>query len=119
MTPAADRIVFATDSVTIGAFRCAIDHPSFRDSGPIQQDCFVFPRTSVVIQHDRGAPFVADPTVVTLYNRAQAYERRPVSRQGDGCVTGTPLPPIFCARRWPGAIRRRRSKTVLCILRMR
>jgi AraC family transcriptional regulator len=85
MVSAPDRVVFSTDSVTIGAFRCAVDHPSFRDSGPIQQDCFVFPRTAVVIQHDRGAPFVADPTIVTLYNRAQAYKRRPVSPEGDRC----------------------------------
>jgi AraC family transcriptional regulator len=81
----ADRIVFATESVTIGAFRCAIDHPSFRDSGPIQQDCFVFPRTAVVIHHSGARPFVADPTIVTLYNRHQRYERRAVSADGDRC----------------------------------
>ena len=81
----ADRVLFATDSVTIGAFRCATEHPSFRDSGPIQQDCFVFPRTAVVIAHCDARPFVADPTIVTLYNRAQRYERRAVSREGDRC----------------------------------
>src|SRR3954451_10538045 len=83
--PAADRVLFATDSVTIGAFRCATDHTSVRDSGPIQQDCFVFPRTAVVIAHSRARAFVADPTIVTLYNRAQRYERRAVSRDGDRC----------------------------------
>jgi len=83
--PAADRVLFATDSVTIGAFRCAAEHPSFRDSGPIRQDCFVFPRTAVVIEHCGARPFVADPTIVTLYNRDQQYERRPVSREGDRC----------------------------------
>ena len=82
---AADRVVFATDSVTIGAFRCATEHPSFRDSGPIQQNCFVFPRTAVIIEHSGERPFVADPTVVTLYNQHQRYERRPVSRDGDRC----------------------------------
>jgi AraC-like DNA-binding protein len=80
-----DRIVFATESVTIGAFRCPPNHPSFRDSGPIRDDCFVFPRTAVVIQHRGGRPFVADPTVVTLYNRNQVYERRPLARDGDRC----------------------------------
>lgn len=83
--PAADRVVFATDSVTIGAFRCATEHPSFRDSGPIQQNCFVFPRTTVIIEHAGERPFVADPTVVTLYNQHQRYERRAVSRDGDRC----------------------------------
>jgi AraC family transcriptional regulator len=85
MYSAADRIVFSTESVTIGAFRCAVDHPAFRDSGPIRQDCFVFPRTAVVIEHSGARPFVADPTVVTLYNRHQQYERRAVSPDGDRC----------------------------------
>jgi len=80
-----DRVVFATDSVTIGAFRCPPDHPSFRDSGPIKDDCFVFPRTAVEIRHSGARPFVADPTLVTLYNRRQQYERRPVSGDGDRC----------------------------------
>jgi AraC family transcriptional regulator len=80
-----DRIVFATDSVTIGAFRCAAEHPAFRDSGPIRQDCFVFPRTAVVIELEAVAPFVADPSIVTLYNRRQRYERRPISADGDRC----------------------------------
>lgn len=78
-------MVFSTECVTIGAFRCATDHPSFRNSGPIRDDCFVFPRTAVVIQHEHGRPFVADPTIVTLYNRHQQYERRPVSVDGDRC----------------------------------
>jgi AraC-like DNA-binding protein len=85
MPAAVDRVVFATECVTIGAFRCATDHPSFRNSGPIQNDCFVFPRTTVVIQHDNRRAFVADPTIITLYNRRQHYERRAVSADGDRC----------------------------------
>jgi AraC family transcriptional regulator len=85
MVPSADRVVYSSDTVTIGAFRCPIDHPSFRDSGPIQNHCFVFPRNAVVIQHRDGQPFIADPTVVTLYNRQQAYERRALSPDGDRC----------------------------------
>ena len=85
MPPAAERVVFSTSCVTIGAFRCATDHPSFRDSGPIRDDCFVFPRTAVVIQHDNTRAFVADSTIVTLYNRQQQYERRAVSAEGDRC----------------------------------
>ena len=80
-----DRVVFSSECVTIGAFRCAVNHPSFRNSGPIRDDCFVFPRTAVVIEHEHARPFVADPTIVTLYNRRQQYERRPVSADGDRC----------------------------------
>jgi AraC family transcriptional regulator len=85
MSPAVDRVVFSTECVTIGAFRCAARHPSFRNSGPIRGDCFVFPRTTVLIQHDNARAFVADPTIVTLYNRRQQYERRAVSADGDRC----------------------------------
>jgi len=80
-----DRVVFSTGCVTIGAFRCAPDDPLFRDSGPIRDDCFVFPRTAVVIQHDNAPAFFSDPTIVTLYNRRQHYERRRVDADGDRC----------------------------------
>ena len=85
MATAVDRVVFSTECVTIGAFRCAASHPSFRNSGPIRDDCFVFPRTTVLIQHDNARAFVADPTIVTLYNRRQEYERRLVCPDGDRC----------------------------------
>jgi AraC-like DNA-binding protein len=85
MPAVVDRVVFSTECVTIGAFRCETSHPSFRNSGPIRDDCFVFPRTTVVIQHDCARAFVADPTVITLYNRRQEYERQPISVDGDRC----------------------------------
>lgn len=85
MPAAVDRVVFSTECVTIGAFRCPASHPSFRNSGPIRDDCFVFPRTTVLIQHDNARAFVADPTIVTLYNRRQEYERRFVCADGDRC----------------------------------
>ena len=85
MSTVVDRVVFATECVTIGAFRCAADHPSFRNSGPIRDDCFVFPRTAVGIRHEGAPAFIADPTIVTLYNRRQQYERHVVSADGDRC----------------------------------
>src|SRR6476619_5276419 len=80
-----DQIVARTELVTIGAFRCATHHPRFRDSGPIAQACFVFPRTAVTIAHDGRQPFLADPTVITLYNTGQRYTREPISADGDRC----------------------------------
>lgn len=80
-----DQVVAQTDLVTVGAFRCPTSHPQFRDSGPIRQACFVFPRTAVVIAHEGRPPFLADPTIVTLYNTGQQYTREPVSADGDRC----------------------------------
>jgi AraC-like DNA-binding protein len=83
--PPLDRIVFQSPSIIVGAFRCPPWHPSFRDSGAIQNDIFVFPRRAVRLHHDGGTPFLADPGVVTLYNRGQRYRRYLVSPGGDDC----------------------------------
>ena len=80
-----DRIVFDSGLVRIGAFRCHPDHPSFHDSGPARNCCFVFPRTAVEIQHEHERAFVANPNVVTFYNQGQAYLRHAVTIEGDRC----------------------------------
>src|SRR4029450_9785337 len=76
-------LVFPPDAVRVGAFRCPRAHPLFRDSGPIENDTFVFPRTRVEIAHAGGRRFPVDTTVVTLYNRGQLYDRRAVDEAGD------------------------------------
>ena len=78
-----DRTVFSSPLVSIGVFRCPTTHPKFTDSGPINDYCFVFPRTSLWIQHEGEAAFVADPTVVTMYNPEQRYRRQSLSAEGD------------------------------------
>jgi AraC family transcriptional regulator len=80
-----DRIVFDSRLVRVGAFRCHPDDPSFHDSGPARNCCFVFPRTAVEIQHEHERAFVANPNVVTFYNRGQTYLRNAVSIEGDRC----------------------------------
>ena len=80
-----DRVVFESDMVRMGAFRCHPDNPSFQDTGPAQNYCFVFPRTAVEIQHEHEPAFVANPNVVTFYNAGQVYWRNPISPEGDRC----------------------------------
>jgi AraC-like DNA-binding protein len=80
-----DRIIFETDSVRIGAFRCHPGEQFFQDSGPAQNYCFVFPRTAVEIQHADERAFAANPNVVTFYNRHQSYRRKAISERGDHC----------------------------------
>src|SRR5882724_2819272 len=60
-----DTIVFESPLVRIGAFRCDRDYPGFQDTGPADNDCFVFPRTAVGIEHEHEPPFAANPNVVT------------------------------------------------------
>src|SRR5947209_7978768 len=80
-----DQVVFESDLVRIGAFRCHPEQPSFQDTGPIKHYCFVFPRTAVEIQHERQPAFVANHNVVTFYNVGQRYLRIPISPKGDNC----------------------------------
>jgi len=76
-------VLHTSDLARIGRFRCPIGHPRFNDSGPTTWFCFVFPRTSVWIEHEGRAPFVADANVIPLYNRGHQYQRRAISPQGD------------------------------------
>jgi AraC-like DNA-binding protein len=80
-----DRVLFRSDVVTVGAFRASPADPRFHDSGPIEHPIFVFPRTSVVICHEDGAPFATDTCTVTYYNEGQRYTRDPLDPRGDVC----------------------------------
>ncbi len=82
-TRALDTIHFRSPVAAIGTFACPVGHVSFRDSGAIERAIVVFPRTSVWIQHEGSRRFVADPSVATIYNRSQRYERTPIAADGD------------------------------------
>jgi AraC-like DNA-binding protein len=69
----------------IGRWRCPASHPIFRDSGPVPETLFVFPRDSVWIQHEGSPRFVADANTVTYYNAGQCYRRGRLSAWGDRC----------------------------------
>lgn len=68
-----ERLLYASDVVALATFRCPLSSPFFRDSGPPHDDVIVFPRRIVKIEHHRGPAFVADPTIVPLYNRGQRF----------------------------------------------
>lgn len=74
-----ESLLFRSDIVAAGRFRCHAAHPLFRDSGPCSHHTFVFPRTATRICH-RGSPeFVATPGSVAFYNQYQLYTRAKVS----------------------------------------
>jgi AraC-like DNA-binding protein len=77
--------LFDSPLLRVGSFRAPAEHSGFRDAGQVLRHLFVFPRTSVWIEHERERPFVADPNVVTYYNRGQAYRRARISQEGDRC----------------------------------
>jgi AraC-like DNA-binding protein len=80
-----DQLVFESQIVRIGLFRCRPWQPWFEDTGPIHDHLIVFPRTSVRITHAGDQPIVADPNVVMFYNKGQRYRRGKLSERGDLC----------------------------------
>ena len=67
-------------------FDCPFGQPDFKNTGPIKNYLIAFPRTAVKIRHSHlKNPFVADSTLVTLYNDGQEYERYRLSDYGDRC----------------------------------
>ncbi|CAG0987320.1 Regulatory protein PchR [Gammaproteobacteria bacterium] len=82
---ACDRVLFATDDVILGEFRCPASHPDFASAGPINHHVVAFPREAVWIEREDSPRFVADPGVATIYNPRQAYRRAVISADGDRC----------------------------------
>jgi AraC family transcriptional regulator len=78
-----DRVLFQSRLVRIGAFRCPVSDPRFRDSGPAEGNQVVFPRRGVWIRQAGSPALVADPGIATIYNRGRRYDRAPVSPDGD------------------------------------
>ncbi|HEX6385873.1 MAG TPA: helix-turn-helix transcriptional regulator [Anaerolineae bacterium] len=80
-----DTILFDSELLQIGTFRCPASYPQFENTGPISGYLIVFPRTSVRIIHNGRLPVVADPNVVMFYNKGQHYRRSKLSERGDLC----------------------------------
>ncbi len=80
-----DSVVYNGVAAQVGSFRCPTADPRFRDSGPTENHIVVFPRSGVWIRHAGSRAFVADPHVVTIYNRGQEYTRESLSADGDRC----------------------------------
>jgi AraC family transcriptional regulator len=81
----AEQLLFAGDSTCLGTFACRPEDPLFRADAPSTAHCVVFSRTPVWIRHERGARYVADPTVATFHNRGRAYQRWQIVDEGDRC----------------------------------
>jgi AraC family transcriptional regulator len=78
-----ERLMFGSDLLCAGSFRCVPGHPLFKGGMPSTSHRIVFPRRAVWIQHEGGRRFVVDQSVVTLYNRNVRYWRWAISPEGD------------------------------------
>ena len=78
-----ERIVFESDVVCAGLFRCAPEDPLFPGGSPCSAHSIVFPREVAWIQHEGGPRFVADTSMATIYNRGQVYRRWNIGARPD------------------------------------
>ena len=74
-----ETLLFRSDIVGVGSFRCPASHQLFRDSGPCSHHTFVFPRSVTAIRFDDGHTFVGSPASVIFYNQNQLYTRSRIS----------------------------------------
>ena len=74
-----ETLLFRSDVIAVGKFRCPASHPLFRDSGPCSHHTFVFPRTITRIRYEEGREFIGSPSSVAFYNQYQLYTRTQVS----------------------------------------
>jgi AraC family transcriptional regulator len=80
---AVERILLATDVAVIGRLQGSPASSAFSGEHQVTNFLIGFPRSSLWIRQDRGRAFVADPSVVSVYNRGQVFTRRPISPAGD------------------------------------
>lgn len=73
-----ETLLFRSDLVAVGQFRCPAGHPLFVDSGPCSNNTFVFPRTATKIRHASGVEFTGGPNTISIYNEGQRYTRSAV-----------------------------------------
>ena len=73
-----ERLLYCSDVVAIGAFRCPSRHPLYLDSGPASGHLVVFPRSSTTIVFEGGGSVTAGSPTVVFYNRGQAYTRKKI-----------------------------------------
>lgn len=78
-TKPVETLLFQSELVAIGKFRCEVDHPLYRNSGPCPEHTIVFPRTMTAIRHERGPSFAGTPNSISFYNRDQIYFRDAIS----------------------------------------
>jgi len=80
------RVVFETDLVAIGEFRCPPDSPRWHEVNSIGHGHHVvFPAAPVRIAQGSRPAFVTNRNDVVLYNPEQEYRRSLVSSAGDDC----------------------------------
>lgn len=105
-----DTVLFQSSLIKVGNFAINFGHPAFHRNGLIKNPLIVFPKNTILIQHKNKDPFVADRSLINLYNQQQEYQRFSINGQGDNChwveltnelieqIRTSKRPNIFCSQ---------------------
>lgn len=78
-----ESIRFSSSVAAIGTLRCPAESGYFRGEQLTDNYVVAFPQAPLWIRQDRGRAFVATAALATMYNRAQRFERRAITADGD------------------------------------
>jgi AraC-like DNA-binding protein len=78
-----ETLLFRSDLVKVGSFVCAVGHPCFSASEPLDNDVFVLPRNPVWIRRNAGEYHFAEPGAILMHRAGSTLERRHVLDSGD------------------------------------
>jgi len=90
-----DTLLFRSDLVKVGYFDCAVDHPCFAESAPLDNDVFVMPRKPVWVRRDSGDYHFVEPGAILMHRAGSTLERRRATDFGERTYWFGVRPDIF------------------------
>jgi AraC-like DNA-binding protein len=90
-----ETLLFRSDLVKVGSFVCAVDHPCFSVSAPLDNDVFVLPKVPVWIRRNAGDYHFAEPGAILMHRAGSTLERRRVCGAGDRAYWFGVHPEVF------------------------
>jgi AraC-like DNA-binding protein len=92
-----ETLLFRSDLVKVGYFNCAVDHPCFSVSDPLDNDVFVLPRKPVWIRRDDGEYHFVEPGAILMHRAGSTLERRRATSFGERTYWFGVHPEVFVA----------------------
>lgn len=94
LTPV-DNLLFQSELVKMGHFRCAAEDLHFRVTESLDNDVFVFVRNPLWYRRGRACYRFVEPGAVLLHRAGASIERKPVCRYGDNAYWFGIRPDVF------------------------
>ena len=81
-----DSLVALSSEIALGHFSASPTDPWFTNGGPLQLYYVALPLSTVEIQQNSSAPFVASPATTSYFKPGDRYRRRKIAPSGDQAI---------------------------------